>query len=127
MNARLESPMKEAVGATVVVPAAAGFRIVWVRFADATGPALLTTVPIVAWRLHPTGEVEPIPVPIDDLDVWSLECAIECADWPGVVSQGMRYQTQTLFIEARRDALRERLQWEYEMTHGKRRRAEVTP
>jgi len=126
MNTTRESPMSEAVGATVIVPAAAGFRLIRVQFADAAGPALLTTVPIVAWRLHATGEVEPVTLPVDDLDVWSPECGIEAPEWPGVVSQGQRYQTQTLFIEARRDALRERLQWEHEMSRL-RRPAEVTP
>jgi hypothetical protein len=112
MNAKRESPMKEAVGATVVVPAvtvvpaAPGYRVVRVQFADTTSPALTTVTPVVAWRVWASGDVEPVVLPVEGMDPQSPECGIEGADWPGVISHGQRYHTLLLFAESRRDALR---------------------
>jgi hypothetical protein len=104
-TARLENTIDASLGSTIVL-ATGGYRVVQVRLPDATGPALITVTPVIAWRVsHATGNVEPITQHVADLDPRSADCAIESNSAPGVVSKGVAYVSLVDFIEARRDAL----------------------
>jgi hypothetical protein len=105
-TARLESTLHAALGDTVI-PAEGGFRVVRVRFADASGPALVSVAPVVAWRVsHDGAAVEPLTPYVADLDARRPDCGLEGTTWPGVIAHGESYPTLALFIEHRRDALR---------------------
>ncbi|MEO8467993.1 MAG: hypothetical protein ABI640_21955 [Gammaproteobacteria bacterium] len=91
-----------------VVPAMPGYRVIRVQLADATAPPLFTVAPIVAWLVDvTTGAAEPVTVAVDGLDASSADCAIE-GGTPGCISRGIHYDTLMLFIESRRDAIRQR-------------------
>lgn len=90
-----------------IVPAPLGYRVLRVQLPDATAPAILTAVPVLAWRVsHATGEAEPVTARVD-FDTSDPECGIESNAAPGVISRGVIYPTLMLFIDSRRDAIRE--------------------